>query len=584
VNALLRPRAWWLACLLLALVYPLSAPRDWQVDGVDEIEYLSLAHSLNLGLGYTLYGEPHVYYPPLPALVFAGVMRVAGHDNFAALYAVNALIGLAAIAGFGAWLRARFGNFGVWASWLTLLSYYGWSFSTRFLLSEPLYLGLSLAALALAHDALENARRPRRTWVLLALCCLLAAMTRSASISLAGALIAAGGMHFLLRRSRRGLAVAGIALVCMVGFNAAWQVRAQHVQPQARESYLKWAKKFVGGGGPAAPDDLVARNKGEGITPEQNRWHIRSLLLADRVGQILAGCPRAPDAFRPVAVFFTLLVIAGALTELRVRPHSPMAWLVLGSLLLFSLTSWVSSYLRYLYTLLPLLFLYLLRGFRLLVSEPARRPVGVALGLVGLWGLWLGARALMHPTDTSAGVEALYQLALAIVSLLFCLVALVLGVIWFRRTFRPDPMPPPAAFLALVLAVTLTHTSVLAVQRVRLTRDGANLRAMKLDHAFACAQWVRANTAPDAWGVCAYPMLMRIACGRELRLPSDCRNPLADKPDFVLNIGLPSHVPGVPWIETECLRQAVQREEFLRGNKPVIKRGYASVLLPPAQP
>ena len=565
---------WWLTCLCAALFHLLTVPATWQVEGVDEIEYLSLAHSLNLGHGYTLYGRPHVYYPPAYPWALAKVLALAPVEGWRFIYGVNALLGVGALAGFGHWLRRRHGEPGRWAAWLALVSYYGWSFGTRFLLAEPLFLVFSLAALALASTLLEQPVG-RGHWPLLAACALFAAMTKSASVALAGALMVAGGVAWLRTRRGAGLALAALTAASMLGFNAYWQMRADAVNPQAAESYLRWAKRFLTGGAGANTASVVDRNQGEGIDPAQNTWPARADLLAERLGQTVLSIPRVPEGFRPVAWFVTVLVLAGLALELRSRPDSPLAWYVLLSLLLYSLTSWVSSYLRYLYVLLPLLFLFALKGLRALVLERARRASGVVLGGFGGWMVLAAGSGLLEPIPLGSA-DAVYQFVLTVAHLFLGFALCLLAVVWFRRKFRADPASPPPRFLAVVLGLALLHNGALAVQRVRLTASGAGLEVKYLHHVFACARWIRAHTPPDARIATTYPELVSYLMQREAVRPADCRHPGAPPADLVLCLGILSYVPGMAWLEEECLRQAMKPRET--GSAiPLFQAGLAGV-------
>jgi hypothetical protein len=579
-----EPRRWALACLVLFLVHLATVPGQWQVEGVDEIEYLGLAHSLITGQGYTLYGEPHVYYPPAYPAVLAGALRLAPVEAWRVFYGLNALLGFAALVGFGYYLRLREGEAGRWASWLILVSYYGWSFGTRFLLSEPLFLLCSLGALACANDLLLG-RGGWGRWAGLAAGALGASATRSASIALAAALVAAGGLAWLRgwRRppadparaaGRRGLAVAVCAAGLMLGFNLAWQIRADRVNPQAAESYLRWAKRILLGSSDTVSGGVVDRNQGEGIEPGRNTWPHRVGLLTDRLGQTVLSLPRVPETFRPVAVFCGLLVLVGAVRSLRARPDHPLVLYLLVALLLFSLTSWASSYLRYLYTVLPLLILLAVRGLRALVAERARRPVAAVFAALGLWSV--GESVGWSVRGEPGAVSVWTALGLAAVGV-FGVILCVLAAVWWRRRFRADPAPPPARALTLVWTVLLLQFLVLVALRVRRTESGRALEATYLHHAFAGARWIRENTPPETPVVTTYPELVGYLTQRPVRRPTDCREPVADPRAVTLGLGILSYVPGVAWMEEECLRQSLKLAEAQGTATPLFRAGLAGV-------
>ena len=137
------------------------------------------------GFGYTLYGQPYVVYPPLYPFVLSFLIG-CGVSFGRWLYAANALFGVIGVVAGAAWIRSRFGRVGNWAAWFTIFSYFAWSFSTRYLLSEPLFFALSVGVLALAWRILCEDRA--RWWMVLlvAVGALLCPATRFGAVALTG--------------------------------------------------------------------------------------------------------------------------------------------------------------------------------------------------------------------------------------------------------------------------------------------------------------------------------------------------------------------------------------------------------------
>lgn len=502
----LETRAWRFAGIALAFIYLVTVPRAWQCEGVDEIEYLALAHSLSAGMGYSIYGQPHVLYPPLYPLALSVPWRLADGVTWPLLYGMNAAFGAAGLVLLGLWLRRAAGSAGRWASWLLLTAYYPWSFSTRYLLSEPLFLLLSAALLVLVESARA---RPRLSVGLLALGGLLAAMaslTRFAAITLLAG-VALSLLLDALRRRARGLALLAL-LVGGVGLAVpiAWELRAQRLDPQARESYGKWVQALAGSGG-AEARSLAART-GEGVR-ERTSWPERVVLTGVKTGQFLLSVPRVSGHFEPVALVLFGLALWGLACRFRHDPASPVAWYVSLTLLMITTTSWVSSYHRYLYPLAPFLFLFAVEGAQSLWSKRGR-VVRTAAILVAMAGLaWWMRRGWPEP---AGGHEGVYTAALAWIAALLLLGLLAVAV-------RPPARAPVVLGAAFVLGLSL-HNAGLAVLRFRQTlRDATPAARDLLGYRQAC-EWLRKNAAPGDSVVASQPIVASFLLGRVASAPA----------------------------------------------------------------
>ena len=504
-------RLWFAACAIVACVYVLTAPRIWQCEGVDEVEYLGLAHSLVLGQGFTLYGQPHVYYPPLfPA--FLSVLMRFGVTAWHRMYVANACLGIASFIMIGIWMRRAFGSVGRWASWLTLLSYYGWSFSVRYLMSEPLFALFSFATFIVAWRVLQ--RNSGRMWeyALLGAGCLLCAMTRSAAVVATLALIAAGGIRWVTTRRPAGLAVAALALLLGGGFFVAWGiVRPERVNPNATETHWRWAKKIMGLS--KETQGLVARNEGEGATAFDATYAGRLITYGVKYGQYVTSIVRLPRGAEPLAVMLFIVFLAGLIAHWRGCLWSPLAAYAILLSLLTSATKFVSNYTRILFSVGPFLFLFLVEGLQLLRDAlRSQRGAGARIfcGVFGTLGLiWVvigGAGA------EAAGAERTYMQVVAAACVL-CYVGLLALAIMPRLHRLADGLMP------MLLVVYALHSAVLVAGRYRMVVANDVLRARNLEGVVRCGRWLEQNSAASSRCVASVPRLVALLAARRFDEP-----------------------------------------------------------------
>lgn len=216
------------AVALAAVVTP--APHT----GGDNAAYLSLAHSLVSGKGYTELWDPalppHTKYPPLFPLAL-GAMMLAGASTWVAFKLFAAVSVGAAVLLIFVWAARRVGELAAAAiAVLTLLSG-GWLEAGRWILSEPLFLVLTFLALW----ALEGPGRTGeaeeegpagiwgsgRGWLAVGgAAALLAFFTRSAGLPLVLAALVA---LLLARRFR----AAALFAVCFGIAGGLWLLRAR---------------------------------------------------------------------------------------------------------------------------------------------------------------------------------------------------------------------------------------------------------------------------------------------------------------------------------------------------------------------
>lgn len=219
-----------LAAILLGSV-AIPAPHD----GGDNATYLSLAHSLVSGRGYTELWDPqvppHTKYPPvfplaLAALMTVGVTTWGGFKFFMAL-----AVGGAAVFAF-AWASRRSGPVAAAAVAVLVLLSGGWLQASRWVLSEPLFLLFTFAALWAAE------RSSTQRWALLAGgLAILAFFTRSAGLPLVLALLGA----LVIAREVRTAAILGVAFLVP---GLAWFLRARQGGQGAYQSEFWMADPY----------------------------------------------------------------------------------------------------------------------------------------------------------------------------------------------------------------------------------------------------------------------------------------------------------------------------------------------------
>lgn len=511
----LEKSCWWVACVAVLVFYLLASPRMWQCEGVDEIEYLGLASSLAGGHGYAINGESHVLYPPLYPLILSLSMR-GGALPWQGMYQSNALFGFGAFMVAATWIR-RCGRPGIVASWLALFSYYAWSFSTRYLLSEPFALLMSAGLLVLAWDVLDRNRAPLPEALVIALIALACAMARFGSVALFAAVALAGWVRWRQTKAPAGLLVCVLVLLAGAGFTIFWETRAAVLAPNAAESYGRWALRLVGLSHETA--GIIARNAGEGTTGTMS-WPARILETGVRCGQYVLSVVRMPGNFAPLGLFAAVLTLTGLAAHLRRTPWSPVGWYVLASLGMISLTSWISSYLRYLYLVAPFMFFFFVAGadvWRRRLGE-GDNVVGSVMTLWGLGGLWW---TLAHrPGFAQANAEQAYVVGIGMFCALAYLVMALSGAATFLRKAALDRPAPVAAVVVAILLVGL-HNTAIAAMRFKETLNNSMLKGRHLVGAVEAGRWIGLHTPPDAAVITSMPKLMSFLSNRRCVLPAE---------------------------------------------------------------
>jgi len=379
--------------VILALAYT-PAPHS----GGDNAGYISLAHSLlDRGAYLELWdpGEaPHTKYPPVFPIVLAMAILL-GAKSWAALKLVPAFSTVLAVAFTFLWARERRGMaLGVVVALLLGLSdtavYY-----SRWVLSDPTFLALTMAALwalQISRGSREDSRTAesrgegdRWLWVGMALV-ILAYFTRSAGLPLAAATLLWLGLQ------RRWKALAGFALAFGVPA-ALWWLRGRVLGGSAYVSEFWMVNPYQPELGTVGPWGLVVRVK------ENLVAYVTFFLPSGVVGQ-------GRSFLLPLGVGLGLVTLLGWVRALRERASAAEFFfpLYFGLILLWP-PAWSGD--RFALPLLPLMFFYAGTAVLWLTDS---LPVRVRQGAAALLVLALAFPAARQWQRTSAGAELCREL------------------------------------------------------------------------------------------------------------------------------------------------------------------------------
>ena len=240
------------ALVHLMIVLPAISPAPH--NGGDNAGYLSLAHSMVTGSGYVELWDPatpaHTKYPPFYPAILA-VAMLFGAEAWFTFKVLSALfVTVAVVLSFG-WIRDRHGTGLATGVALVLAFSPAFLWSTSWILSDPLFLALTLACLWVFHRS-ESRDDPWR-WVLAgSLAAILATFTRTAGLPL---VLAVAGALCIGRRWR---ALSGFALAVLVP-SLAWWLRARATGDAQYVSEFWMIDPYQPDLGRAGVGDLAAR-------------------------------------------------------------------------------------------------------------------------------------------------------------------------------------------------------------------------------------------------------------------------------------------------------------------------------------
>ncbi len=287
------------AVIHLAIAFPALNPAPH--NGGDNAGYLSLAHSLATGAGYVEAWDPalapHTKYPPLYPAMLAGAMGL-GAEAWITFKLLSLLLVTVSVVICFAWVRDRHGM--VMAIGVSTVLAFSPAFlwSTNWILSDPLFLALTLACLWSFHRS-EQVAVPSR-WILAGcVLAILSTFTRTAGLPLVLAVGAALG----LARSWRALA--GFAAVFVVP-NVLWWLRSQAGGEAQYVSEFWMIDPYQPDLGRAGIGDLAAR------------------VLENLQGYVLVHIPAglsswSGGALTALGLVLMALALAGWVARIRVR-------------------------------------------------------------------------------------------------------------------------------------------------------------------------------------------------------------------------------------------------------------------------
>ena len=240
------------ALVHLAIALPALSPAPH--NGGDNAGYLSLAHSLASGAGYVEAWDPalapHTKYPPLYPAVLAAAMGL-GAEAWITFKLLSLLLVTVSVTLCFAWVRARHGVFLATGVSLVLAFSPAFLWSTNWILSDPLFLALTLACLWSFYRSDHAALASR--WILAGcLFAILSTFTRTAGLPLVLAVGAALGL------TRRWRALAGFA-VAFVTPSVLWWLRSRRGGEAQYVSEFWMIDPYQPDLGQAGVGDLLAR-------------------------------------------------------------------------------------------------------------------------------------------------------------------------------------------------------------------------------------------------------------------------------------------------------------------------------------
>lgn len=367
LSILTQPLAWpllhrrktWLAVVLaIVAMYVLGISPHWWI-GKDAGLYLNLARNLAEGRGYTLAGVPNVNVPPGFPFLLAGMMRI-GAGSFLAINIVIALTGLATVLASYLLLREL-----VHPDWAMLMAIVV-ALSNEILprsgevLSDMPFALLLMAGFWLYYRGLRRGAPDRRFWEIGSLL-----LVASCWFRVAGFPIAAGGAVGLVIagwRSGPKRALLNLGLM-IIGLGLTFGFFLHAFKAGATATSASYAS-------------MLEAHAGE---PFFQRWILGTMERFGDASEKLSRLYVAQRLPMVLALLLTVAPVAAAMVRrlLRRDASGPLAVTIfVGGLCLIS-----GLQTRYLMPLAPLLVLYLVEGYEMILVRlaPLLRAAGGTL-------------------------------------------------------------------------------------------------------------------------------------------------------------------------------------------------------------
>lgn len=352
------------AVAVLAVLYVVSVGPYWNISP-DSVTYVQVGEDIAEGRGLSGAGA----LPALTSVIYAPVLYLLP-EGYGALNALATLLLLLALVVAFRLIRRKTGAAEALLVVALTLAYTRFFHESTQLLSEPVYMLLTMVALLYADGPSGELDSPRRQ-VVAGIALILAALTRTVAITLIAAVLVCEVHRFVSKRRVRPVLVSLtlVALGAMLAWEA-WSVSQGNTTNFLRVVLLRpW-----GEGSPILTAGDLLRTAG------QNHVWIPA------PGSVLANARFAPDGVVGLSVHYaaTIVFLAGLLISLRARLTLTAAYVAIYStVILYHIVMTNGTY-RFLIPVAPLVLYYALVAFRVVVGvlpHPWRswsRVLGVA--------------------------------------------------------------------------------------------------------------------------------------------------------------------------------------------------------------
>jgi len=496
-----------LVSLALASIFAGLATTAYTFAG-DPDHYVGLARRIASGESYSVNGRPEVRFPPGFPLALAPAAWI-GDGSFAVINRWAAVLASLAFPLTWIYVRRRLGWLGLPIALLTVGSVTLLTIATGNPLSEPLYLAVSMALLLWADR--EPPRAVGQAWLWTAAgVLLLIALPAIRTVGVAALAAAAGALAWDVWKGPRKPAGewirAGIPLMAGLAVAAAWFAWSASEQvlthSQSRgDSYLR----FLLATDPHDPD--LGSVSLAGLLHRLGRNFV---IQVAHLGELFTPATWIkPVWYTPVALIVPIL-LAGFWRELRFGARFASIYCVffLGIILLWPFDEGT----RFLFPVVPLLWIYLVRGLEwgrdsITANRPTVRILLGSLSVAALAGIVLADRPLSRQDLAAAGFWAVV------------LGAAVLG--WRPLRGGLQALTARRTRTLVYGGVALFLVGSLSQALPRMYRRAYPPPGAQPHPGVVASEWIRVHTPPDAVIQGNFATRINFATGRPaVTLPS----------------------------------------------------------------